>query len=109
MYSKDLQNSPTAGVQERRNLMQPELRSLGQVIACDGSKATVAAQVAENATEQASLWSVGRLVTIAVGANRVIALTRSMQAVAPTWSDDAVNSFHVELELVGEGTATSRR
>lgn len=101
MYSKDLQNSPNAGVQERRG-ENPENRSLGHVIACDGANATVSARVPANAGEMAALWSVGRLVTIAVAGNRVVALTRSMQATTPLWSDDTANTFQVQLELVGE-------
>lgn len=102
MYSKDLQNSPSAGVQDRRGYEHPEGRSLGHVIACDGANATVTARVPPGASEAAGLWSVGRLVTIAVGKNRVVALTRSMQSTTPLWSEDAPNAFQVQLELVGE-------
>jgi DNA helicase HerA-like ATPase len=102
LYSKDLQDSPSAGVQERRGLERPESRSLGHVIACDGAKATVTARVPPGESQAAGLWSVGRLVTIAVGRNRVVALTRSMQSTTPLWSDEASNTFQVQLELVGE-------
>jgi hypothetical protein len=102
LYSKDLQNSPSAGVQERRAPEQPDSRTLGHVIACDGANATVTAQIPPGEREAAGLWSVGRLITIAVGNNRVVALTRSMHSTTPLWSNDASNAFQVELELVGE-------
>lgn len=102
MYSKDLQNSPSAGVQERRGLEQPTSRSLGHVIACDGGNATVAADLPPGAGEAAAIWGVGKLMTIAVGVNRVVALTRSIQATSPVWSDEIINSFQIQVELVGE-------
>jgi DNA helicase HerA-like ATPase len=102
LYSRDLQNSPNAGLQERRATETPGGRSLGHVIACDGANATISARIPDDAGESASLWSVGRLVTIAVGGNRVVALTRSMQVTSPFWADRAENAFQVQLELVGE-------
>lgn len=102
MYSKDLQNSPSAGVQERRKHDQPDTRSLGYVVACDGGKATISSQIDAADVKQMSDWSVGRLVTIAVGVNRVVALTRSIHATNALWSENIPNAFHVELELLGE-------
>jgi DNA helicase HerA-like ATPase len=102
LYSKDLQNSPNAGVQERRRIEQPETRSLGHVIACDGGKALVSSSIVGSDAELLTDWSVGRLVTIVVGVNRVVALTRSIHATAPLWAEDKPNAFQVELELMGE-------
>ena len=102
MYSKDLQNSPNAGVQERRDTEHWDGRSLGHVIACDGANATISAKIRPDAGESAGLWSVGRLMTLAVGNNRIVALTRSMQSTSPLWLEDASNTFQVQLELVGE-------
>ena len=102
MFSREMQSSPTAGVQERRDPAQPSHRFIGNVIACDGAHATVAATIGSIEEAEADLWSVGRLVTILVGKNRVIALTRAMQTSVAQWSDDSSNSFRVELELLGE-------
>lgn len=102
MYSTELKNSPTAGLHERRNPDQPDGRSLGQVVACDGAHATVASVIDGGAEDLAGNWSVGRLVTLKVGENRVVALVRSIHATLPTWNDRAPNSFQVQLELVGE-------
>jgi DNA helicase HerA-like ATPase len=97
-----MQSSPTAGVQERRDANQPAERFIGNVVSCDGAHATVAASLNSMEEADANLWSVGRLVTILVGGNRVIALTRSMKTSAATWRDDGPNSFLVDLELLGE-------
>lgn len=102
MFSREMQSSPMAGVQERRDLVQPPQRFIGNVIACDGAHATVAASINSIEEAEADLWSVGRLITILVGKNRVIALTRAMQTSSAQWADDASNSFKVELELLGE-------
>ena len=102
MFSRDLHNSPTAGIQERRDAVQQPHRFIGNVIACDGAHATVAASIGSIEEAEADLWSVGRLVTILVGRNRVIALTRAMQTSSPQWAESAPNSFQVELELLGE-------
>ena len=97
-----MQNSPTAGVQERRDASQPVERFIGNVVSCDGAHATLAASLNTMEDADADLWAVGRLVTILVGGNRVIALTRSMKTSAATWRDDGPNSFLVDLELLGE-------
>ncbi|CAN7262964.1 ATP-binding protein [Rhizobium sp. LjRoot254] len=102
MFSRDLQNSPSAGIQERRDAVQQTHRFIGNVIACDGAHATVAASIGSIEEAEADLWSVGRLVTILVGKNRVIALTRAMQTSAAQWTEDSSNAFKVELELLGE-------
>jgi hypothetical protein len=97
LFSRDLQNSPTAGIQERRDAVQQAHRFIGNVIACDGAHATVAASIGSFEEAEADLWSVGRLVTILVGKNRVIALTRAMQTSAAQWEEDSPNAFKVEL------------
>lgn len=102
MFSRDLQSSPAAGVQERRDSRQRPERFIGHVVACDGSHATVAASIGSPEEAESALWSVGRLVTILVGNNRVIALTRAMKTSSAHWIEDAPNGFLVELELLGE-------
>jgi DNA helicase HerA-like ATPase len=102
LFSRDLQNSPSAGVQERRDSRQWSERFIGNVVSCDGAHATVAAQIGSMDEAEADLWSVGRLVTILVGKNRVIALTRAMRASSTHWDENATNGFIVDLELLGE-------
>ena len=102
LFSRDMQNSPSAGVQERRDLRQPAERFIGHVVSCDGAHATVAATINSIEEAEADLWSVGRLVTILVGENRVIALTRSMKTSSAHWVENAANGFRVDLELLGE-------
>ena len=97
-----MQNSPSAGVHERRDGRQLSERFIGHVVACDGANATISASIASMEEAEADLWSVGRLITILVGKNRVIALTRQMKTELSHWAEDAPNGFLVDLELLGE-------
>jgi uncharacterized protein len=87
---------------ERRDTLHPGNRQLGNIVACSGSRATIAASVVNGDTNLTELWSVGRLITINVGKNRVVALVDSMQTKEKVWSADQNNVFRVEVELLGE-------
>lgn len=82
--------------------MHPGNRLLGRVVACTGSRATISALTEAGSTELSELWSVGRLISISVGTNRVVALTCSMATVGNHWGENRDNEFHVEVELLGE-------
>ena len=94
--------SNDAGDQERRDGMRPGNRMLGRVVACNGSRATIAAVAEDGGTDLTELWSVGRLISISVGKNRVVALAYSMQTEGKDWGEGADNQFLIEVELLGE-------
>lgn len=102
MRNDDLKTSGSAGEQDRRDRMHPGYRMLGRVVACNGSRATIAAVAEEGSTDLTELWSVGRLISISVGANRVVALAYSMQTGSRDWGEEADNYFLIEVELLGE-------
>lgn len=102
MRNHDLQNSASDGDSERRDGMHPGNRLLGRVVACNGSRATIAAVAGEGATELTELWSVGRLISIDVGPNRVVALAYSMETDGRAWGEQTDNPFLIEVELLGE-------
>jgi len=87
---------------ERRDGMAPGNRLLGRVVACSGSRATVSATAERGDTSLTELWSVGRLISIRVGDNRVVALVSSMHTEKPGWAEGEDNIVQVEVELVGE-------
>lgn len=89
---------------ERRDTIRPGNRRLGHVVACSGSRATIAAITDSGDTELTELWSVGRLISIQVGQNRVVALVESMQTEGKNWAPSHDNVFNVEVELLGEVT-----
>lgn len=102
MRNTDFQRSIAAGEQERRNEEAPGNRLLGRVVACSGSRATISAVAETGQTSLTELWSVGRLISISVGDNRVVALVYSMQTDQQGWSSDSDTVFRVEVELLGE-------
>ncbi len=102
MLNNDLHRSASAGEQDRRDLHKPGNRNLGRVIACNGSHATISA-VAENGdTDLTELWSVGRLISITVDQNRVVALAYAMKTGEKGWDEGKDTVFHIEVELLGE-------
>ncbi|MBB4185577.1 ATP-binding protein [Sinorhizobium terangae] len=102
MLDSNLHSSVRAGEQDRRDTLKPGNRFLGRVVGCSGSRATIAAVAENGETSLTELWSVGRLISISVGANRVVALVYAMQTVASEWGEQANNTFRIEVELMGE-------
>ena len=102
MRNNDLQTSVQAGEQDRRDQMARGNRFLGRVVACNGSRATIAAIAENGGTDLTELWSVGRLISITVGKNRVVALAYSMQTGTKNWGEGEDNPFLIEVELLGE-------
>lgn len=82
--------------------MKPGNRFLGRVVSCNGAHATIAAVAERGETELTELWSVGRLISITVGKNRVVALAYSMQTGVRDWSENEDTKFQIEDELLGE-------
>ncbi|WLS02645.1 DUF87 domain-containing protein [Shinella oryzae] len=102
MLNNDFQTSITAGEQERRDEMAAGNRMLGRVVACSGSRATICATAEGGETSLTELWAVGRLVSISVGRNRIVALVYSMATDQQNWTENRDTTFHVEVELMGE-------
>ncbi|MDX3925198.1 MAG: DUF87 domain-containing protein [Shinella sp.] len=102
MLNNDLQTSIVAGEQDRRDGLVPGNRLLGRVVACNGSRATISAVAEQGQTSLTELWSVGRLISISVGENRIVALVYSMATDEESWSENADTIFRIEVELLGE-------
>ncbi|TCR83550.1 ATP-binding protein [Rhizobium sp. BK376] len=102
MLNSDLQTSGKAGEHDRRDALTPGNRFLGRVVACSGSRATIAAVAEAGGTDLTELWSVGRLISISVGSNRVAALVYSMHTGNDAWGEGQDNLFRIEVELLGE-------
>ena len=106
MQNQDLQPQE-AGQRDRRDILTPGNRFLGRVVACNGARATIAATAVEGGTDLTELWSVGRLISINVGGNRVAALVYSMVTSTNTWGEGEDNLFRIEVELLGEVRKTA--
>lgn len=88
--------------EDRRDPTRSGDRFLGRVVSCDGSRATIAAVAETGGTDHAELWSVGRLISINVGDNRVVAISYSMETERRHWIEHGDNTFFVDVELLGE-------
>ncbi|MGO7200526.1 ATP-binding protein, partial [Rhizobium ruizarguesonis] len=56
----------------------------------------------QGGTDLTELWSVGRLISISVGRNRVVALVYQMNTGSHAWGEGEDNIFKIETELLGE-------
>lgn len=88
--------------QERRDEAQPEARVLGHVVHCDGARATIAAFADSGAGTMAGLWTVGRMISINLGASRTVGLVYAIGRTDRVWDDKGSNPIEVSVELVGE-------
>ncbi|WP_425502139.1 ATP-binding protein [Peteryoungia desertarenae] len=102
MHTVDQTSLNTSSDEERRDRAHPGNRLLGRVVACNGSRATISAIAEHGGTDLTELWSVGRLISITVGKNRVVALVYSMQTGTKIWGEGEDNAFLIEVELLGE-------
>ncbi|CZT35574.1 ATP-binding protein [Rhizobium sp. 9140] len=102
MVNNELQAEGRTAEADRRDTVARGNRFLGRVIACNGSHATIAALAENGETSLTELWSVGRLVSITVGVNRVVALVSSMRTSDDNWAEQQDNIFRIDVELVGE-------
>ncbi len=102
MLNNDFQSSLMAGEQDRRDGMAAGNRLLGRVVACNGSHATISAMAEAGETALTELWVVGRLISISVGRNRIVALVYSMSTDQQNWTEHHDTIFRVEVELLGE-------
>lgn len=85
-----------------RRAPEPADRLLGHVVLCSGSKVEISANVGPDDMAVAAGWTVGRLVTIVVDQNRVVALVSSMETPNSTWDANGHNALQITAELVGE-------
>jgi uncharacterized protein len=102
LLNDDAHRSPSTEEHDRRDTQKRGNRFLGRVVACNGSHATIAAVAENGETELTELWSVGRLISISVGTNRVVALAYSMQTDDSDWVEGADTKFQIGVELLGE-------
>jgi len=101
MHADDISRGE-ATAQERRDTEQNEKRVLGHVVRCDGARATIAAYADTEEGAITDLWTVGRMISINLGAARTVGLVYSISKSDLAWSEGAQNAIEVSIELVGE-------
>lgn len=88
--------------QERRDSDQSELRILGHVVQCDGSRAVISAFAEEGHDNVHERWTVGKMISINLGSTRTVGLVYAVGKSDRAWRPDSANPIEVEVELVGE-------
>lgn len=88
--------------QERRDRAQPDTRVLGHVIQCDGARATLAAYACDDNAQVLGQWTVGRMISINMGAIRTVGLVYRIETPVQSWDQSGPNPISVHVELVGE-------
>lgn len=79
-----------------------ERRTEGHVIKCDGEQAILAAYVDSSIGHMENYWTVGQIVSISVGSNRVIGMAHKVDLPETDWATGGQNLVHIYVELVGE-------
>ena len=88
--------------QERREAGQDESRILGHVVRCDGARATIAAYADNEEGVATAHWTVGRMVSINLGAVRTVGLVYAIDKADLSWKRGQRNAIEVSVELIGE-------
>lgn len=88
--------------QERRDEAQSDARVLGHVVHCDGARATIAAFADTSDDSMAGLWTVGRMISISLGASRTVGLVYAVGRPERIWNETGRNPIEVSVELIGE-------
>lgn len=100
MYVEGARRSGEVTAQERRNPNQTPERLFGHVVQCNGSSAVISTSPGIDGAF-ASL-TVGKLITIQIGAIRLVGLIASIQRSQEHWVEGTTNPITLSVELIGE-------
>ncbi|MGX5844037.1 ATP-binding protein [Mesorhizobium sp. ArgA1] len=88
--------------QERRRAEQNDKRILGNVVQCDGARATISAYADDLEGAVTGLWTVGKMISINLGTSRTVGLVYEIGKSDRAWSNEGQNPIEVSVELIGE-------
>ncbi|MEM1376560.1 MAG: DUF87 domain-containing protein, partial [Pseudomonadota bacterium] len=77
-------------------------RTQGYVVGCDGTYATVVADVHKDNGASDDYWTVGQLISIQCGDVRVVGMLAETTVDAGYWEDDGINRLNMNVALIGE-------
>lgn len=99
-----IQNSREAEstAEDRADESKPRERSHGSVVDCNGTHAIIVVELKADADDIENYWTVGQLISIWEGSNRVVGQCFQVDSPQQSWSDSSSNMIHVHIELVGE-------
>ncbi|MET3579412.1 DNA helicase HerA-like ATPase [Mesorhizobium robiniae] len=88
--------------QERRTAEQNDKRILGNVVQCDGARATISAYAEDAEGTVTGQWTVGKMISINLGTTRTVGLVYGIGKSDRAWSNEGQNPIEVSIELIGE-------
>ncbi|MBZ9602806.1 ATP-binding protein [Phyllobacterium chamaecytisi] len=77
-------------------------RTDGHVIECNGEKAVIYALTGPSIAASDDYWTVGQLISIQVGNNRVVGLVYEVNTHEAQWVVEADQSIRIHVELIGQ-------
>ena len=77
-------------------------RTEGHVIHCDGEVAIISALSGDSSKASDDYWSVGQLISVIVGDDRIVGLIFKINSAKESWDKDGDNLVNIHIELVGE-------
>ncbi len=94
-------SDPNETVEAPEEATKKRLRPGAHVVNCDGTQALVST-LAIPGTELAAFWSVGQLISIQSGGNRVVGLIYKLTSDTEGWDPTKPNPITLHVELAGE-------
>jgi DNA helicase HerA-like ATPase len=97
------ERAPSASDQEDRRLEeQPAKRILGNVIAVNGARATIATKASSAEHLALDAWGIGKLISINLGASRIVGMVYEMKVESGDLAQGLESTLIIQAELVGE-------
>lgn len=100
--SNAIEELPEKAVDQQAYLDPNRKRTEGHVVHCDSKEVIVLADVDPDVEHMENYWTVGQLISIWVGQNRVIGQTSRVEAASQQWIQDGHNKVQIFIELIGE-------
>lgn len=87
---------------EAEEVIRKRNRTEGYVIGCDGTYATVVADVYKDNGASDDYWTVGQMISIRVGDVRIVGMLAETDTQTKNWEVDGINRLQMEVALIGE-------
>jgi DNA helicase HerA-like ATPase len=71
-------------------------------VQCDGARATISAYANDAEGATTGQWTVGKMISINLGASRTVGLVYAIGMADRAWSSEGQNTIEVSVELIGE-------
>ncbi|MEO0544085.1 MAG: DUF87 domain-containing protein [Pseudomonadota bacterium] len=88
--------------QQAEEVIRKRNRTEGYVVGCDGTYATVVADVYKDNGASDDYWTVGQMISIRVGDVRIVGMLAETDTQTNNWDVEGVNRLEMKVALIGE-------